>query len=160
MYKAYWSCTNDNQILHVLGCLFISIQNNSCWVEAQVDQWLHKFSCNRKFTLVLHFGGGFPTAGGVYKIKFILLLVCIWRHQKHDYANYHQFATNTDMACKTIQHVSVPNLKLFGTIKTELWAKEVWEFSITLYGKMGWWAFFWTPPWLPLHNCIDNFEQP
>ena len=34
------------------------------------------------------------------------------------------------MACKTIQRVSVSSLKLFGPIKTELWAKEVGEFSI------------------------------
>ena len=43
-----------------------------------------------------------------------------------------------DMTFKTIQHVSVPNLKLFGPMKTELQVKEVGEFSITLYGKMGW----------------------
>ena len=36
------------------------------------------------------------------------------------------------------QKVSVPNLKLFGSIKTELLAKEVGESSIMLYGKMGW----------------------
>ena len=29
------------------------------------------------------------------------------------------------MAYKTIQHVSVLNLKLFGPMKTELWAKEI-----------------------------------
>ena len=32
------------------------------------------------------------------------------------------------MVYKTIQHVSVPNLKFFGPIKTELWAKEVGDF--------------------------------
>ena len=37
----------------------------------------------------------------------------------------------------TIQRVSVPNLRLFGSMKTELWAKEAGEFSIMLYGKMG-----------------------
>ena len=37
-----------------------------------------------------------------------------------------------------MQRVSVPNLKLFGPMKTEIWAKEAREFSITLYGKMGW----------------------
>ena len=31
----------------------------------------------------------------------------------------------------------VPNLKLFGSIKSELWAKEVGEYFIMLYGKMG-----------------------
>ena len=35
---------------------------------------------------------------------------------KHDNANYDQFAPNFD----TIQHVSVPNLKLFGPMNTEL----------------------------------------
>ena len=49
---------------------------------------------------------------------------------KHDYANYDQFAPNFDMVCKTVQRVSVPNLKLFGPIKTELWTKEVGTFSI------------------------------
>ena len=49
---------------------------------------------------------------------------------KHDYATDDQFATNFDMASKTIQCVFVSNLKLFGPIKTELWAKEVGEFSI------------------------------
>ena len=57
---------------------------------------------------------------------------------KHDYANYDQFAPNFDMVYKTMQRVSVPNLKLFGPMKTEIWAKEVGEFSITLYGKIGW----------------------
>ena len=42
------------------------------------------------------------------------------------------------MAYKTIKHVFVPNLKSFGQKKTELRAKEVEEFSIMLYGKMGW----------------------
>ena len=41
------------------------------------------------------------------------------------------------MACKTIQRVSVPNLKLFGSQKRELRAEEVGEFSIMFYGKMG-----------------------
>ena len=44
------------------------------------------------------------------------------------------------LACKTIQRISVPNLKLFGPSKTELWAKEGGKFSIMLHGKMGWWA--------------------
>ena len=43
------------------------------------------------------------------------------------------------MACKTIKHVSVRNLKSFGPTKTESRAKEVGEFSIMLCGKMGWW---------------------
>ena len=31
---------------------------------------------------------------------------------------------------KTIEHVSVPNLKISGPMKTELWTKEVRGFSI------------------------------
>ena len=45
---------------------------------------------------------------------------------------------NFSIAYKTIQRVSVPNLNLFGPTKTEVQAKEVGEFSIMLYGKMGW----------------------
>ena len=54
---------------------------------------------------------------------------------KHGHANYDQFAPNSDMKYKTIQRVFVPNLKLF---EPELKAKEVGEFSIMLYGEMGW----------------------
>ena len=39
-----------------------------------------------------------------------------------------------------IQHISVPSLKLLGSTKTELWAKEFEEFSVMLHGKMGWWT--------------------
>ena len=42
------------------------------------------------------------------------------------------------MAYTTIKCVSVPNLKSLEPTKTELQAKEVGEFSIMLYGKMGW----------------------
>ena len=38
---------------------------------------------------------------------------------------------NSDMTCNTIKRVSVPT-------KTSLQAKGVGEFSIMLYGKMGW----------------------
>ena len=72
---------------------------------------------------------------------------------KYDYANYDQFAPNFGMAYKTIQRVSVPNLKLFGSLKTVLWAKEVGEFFIMLYRKMGWWGLFCLPTWLPQYNC-------
>ena len=65
----------------------------------------------------------------------------MWCHQKHEYANYDKFAPNFEMAYETIQHVFIPNLKLFGPMNTKLQAKEVGEFSITLYGKMGWLAF-------------------
>ena len=44
---------------------------------------------------------------------------------KHDYANSDQFAPNFDMTNKTIRHVSVQNLKLFGLMKTEIWPKKV-----------------------------------
>ena len=56
---------------------------------------------------------------------------------KLDHANYNQFVSNVDMAHKTIQRVSVPNLKVFEPMKTELWSKEAGEFSVMLYGKMG-----------------------
>ena len=49
-----------------------------------------------------------------------LWVVYMWRYQKHDYANYDQFAPNFDMAYKTILCVFVPNLKLFGRTKTKL----------------------------------------
>ena len=65
-------------------------------------------------------------------------MVCVWRHQKHDYASYDRFVPNFDMAYKTITHVSVPNLKSFRPTKTKLRAKEGGEFFIMLYGKMGW----------------------
>ena len=40
------------------------------------------------------------------------------------------------MACKTICHLSVPKLKSFRPLKTELGAKEFGEFFFKLYGKM------------------------
>ena len=65
-------------------------------------------------------------------------MVCIWRHQKHDFANYYRFVLNFGMVYKTTKCVSVPNLKSFRPTKTEFQAKEVGEFSVMLYGKMGW----------------------
>ena len=59
-------------------------------------------------------------------------------HQKHDFANYDRFVPNFGVAYKTIMLVSVLNFKLFRPTKIELQAKEVGEFSIMLYGKMGW----------------------
>ena len=44
------------------------------------------------------------------------------------------------MTYKTIQRVSVPNLKLCGPMNIELRPKQVEDFSITSYGKIGWWA--------------------
>ena len=52
------------------------------------------------------------------------------------------------MACKTIR-VFLPNLKLFGSMKTELWAEEVGQFSIMLYGKMGWYQ----------HGCHKKMDK-
>ena len=46
------------------------------------------------------------------------------------YANYDQFAPHFSMACNTKQRVWVPNLKLLGPVKTELWVKEVGELSV------------------------------
>ena len=74
---------------------------------------------------------------------------------KHDYANYDQFAPNFNMTYQTIQCISVPHLRLFGPMKTDLWVIEVGEFSIMLYGKMGWKAFFWLLTWLLQYKCIE-----
>ena len=51
---------------------------------------------------------------------------------KFDYANYDQFYPNFGVACETICHAFVPNLKLnvSGRLKTVLWGKEVGKFSI------------------------------
>ena len=54
---------------------------------------------------------------------------------KHDNANYEQFAPNFGVADKTMQGVSVPNLKLFGPMKTELWGKKVKNFLLCCMGK-------------------------
>ena len=45
------------------------------------------------------------------------------------------------MAYQTI-HVFVANVKVFELMKTELCTKEIGEFSIVLYRKMGWWHSF------------------
>ena len=78
---------------------------------------------------------------------------------KHDYANYDQFPPNFDMTYKTIQSVSVPNVKLFGPMKKEIRAKEAAEFSITLYGKMGWWAHHYGCRNIKMNRDFLNFEQ-
>ena len=87
-----------------------------------------KWHLSKKCTTVLQY---FNILHPIPLCFISLLVVCIWRHKKHDYANYDQFPQNFDMACKTIQPVSVSNLNLFGLIKTELWVKEVcyviWE---------------------------------
>ena len=65
-------------------------------------------------------------------------MVCIRRHKEHDYATYDQLAPNFGMTYKIIQQVSVPNLKLFESMKTELSAKDVGEFLLCCY--MGKWV--------------------
>ena len=77
---------------------------------------------------------------------------------KHDYANYDQFVPNFDMAWNTMQVVSVPNSNLFGKMKAELLVKEVEGFSITLYNKMGWWAFFCPPIWWLEYKCMEIYK--
>ena len=56
---------------------------------------------------------------------------------KYNYANFDQVAPNFDLGYmyryKAIQHVSVPNLKSFGPMKTELWSIEIEELFIMLY---------------------------
>ena len=61
-------------------------------------------------------------------INFIPLFSCGFHmtSSKHNYANYDQFLPNFGMACNTIQAVFELNLKSFGQIQPELWAKEVW----------------------------------
>ena len=86
-----------------------------------------------------------------------VLVPFIWCHQKHDYANYDQFAPNFAATYKTIQCVTVPNWKLFGPTETELWIKEVRWCSIMLYGKMDWWAFVSPPAWLWQYKCAEIF---
>ena len=53
-----------------------------------------------------------------------------------------------------MQLVFIPNRKLFGQMKTELWSNKVGEFSVMLYGRMSWWAFFYPPSWLLLHLLL------
>ena len=53
------------------------------------------------------------------------------------YAKNDQFALNFGMAYKTRSPVSVPNLKSFGPMTKDLWAKEDGQFSVMLYGYIG-----------------------
>ena len=62
-------------------------------------------------------------------------MVCIWRHQKHDYANYDQFVQNFGIAGKTIQCVSVPNLNLIGIMKQSYSPKKLEDFLLCNMGK-------------------------
>ena len=61
------------------------------------------------------------------KFSTQLLVVCIWRHQRHDYANYNQFVPNFDMAYKTTQRVSVPNLKVIWTNQNRAMGQRSWS---------------------------------
>ena len=54
--------------------------------------------------------------------------------------------------------VIVPNLKVFGPAKTELQAKELGKFSIMSYRKMGCWAYFSPPTWLPKYKCMEVLQ--
>ena len=54
-------------------------------------------------------------------------------YQINYYANCGQFTQTFDMAYKTIERVSIPNLKLFGSMKTKSWTKEVGEFCQKSY---------------------------
>ena len=51
---------------------------------------------------------------------------------KHQYAKDDRFAPNFGKINETIQPFSVLNLKSFGPMKTDLWAKEVEEVSIMM----------------------------
>ena len=54
---------------------------------------------------------------------------------KAHHANYDLFGPNFDMACKTIQFFSVPNLKLLGPTKTSYGLKE-FNFIFCYTGNM------------------------
>ena len=76
------------------------------------------------------------TQGQFDNLNLIKLLgVCISSHQKDDYANCDQFVSTFDVDYKTIQHVFIPNLKLFGPTNTKLQTKEVGEFLLGYAGK-------------------------
>ena len=75
---------------------------------------------------------------------------------KHDYANYDRFVPSFNMVYKTIKRVSVPILKSFRPMKTELWAKKLENF---LFCYMGKWAGASCPPtWLLQYKCMEIFE--
>ena len=112
---------------------FISDDNDEC----ASFPCLNGGTCNNllnMFTCTCAPGITGPTCGIGIVTKTMYLLLDYWlsmlvvsirRHQKHNYANYDQFAPNYDMAYKTIHGVSVPNVKLFGPTKRELWPKKV-----------------------------------
>ena len=60
------------------------------------------------------------------------------------------------MASETILYFSVPNLKSFGALKTELNAKKDGEFSIMLYEKRaGGYAFSDQHHWLTQYEFME-----
>ena len=170
------SCCNDNKLLSHLAShffvikkidfkVFVSPRPTKRFVLRKLQNKLHTVILSQSYNPLFNCISGYFTLGRLYELRRIIsvdtrllnqtvLVICIWRHQKHD---FDQFAPNFEMGCKIIQHISVPNLKLFGQTKTELWAKEVGELSIKLYGKMGWWAFFCTPTSPPQYKCVEIF---
>ena len=58
-------------------------------------------------------------------------MVCIQRPRKYHHVDYDQFVPNFDICLIRPYSVSLPDLKLFGPMKTEVWAKKVGEFSTT-----------------------------
>ena len=49
------------------------------------------------------------------------------------------FLLNIGTTCTVVQYVSLPNLNSSRPSKRDLWAKEVGDFFIMLFGKMGRW---------------------
>ena len=62
-----------------------------------------------------------------------------------------------DMAYKTIQRASVPNLELFGSMKTELSFKGIGKLSAMFFAKMGQLAFFCPQTRSPQYKCMEIF---
>ena len=88
-------------------------------------------------------------------------MVCIWSHQKYDYANYDQFAPNFDIAYKTIPCIFMPNLNENRVVGQKSWR----IFYYVIWGN-GWWAFFRLPTWLlryillvpRINNHLSSFD--
>ena len=75
----------------------------------------------------------FIVCGGEFRS---VLVVFIRHHQKHDYVNYDRFAQNFDMAYKTIQRVSAPNLKVLSQWKPSYGPKNFENFLLCYMGKL------------------------
>ena len=76
----------------------------------------------------------------------------------HDYGNYDSFLPNFAMAYKTIQRVSVSNLKLSGPTKTELRGKRSARISCYVIWENGLGTFSCPPSWLPEYKCMEIFK--